>query len=61
MSRSASGYEFRDHQNKLIGSLAAKMNFVGLLAVTLGGIRSADQAHRLLGSARWNRVSRGVP
>ena len=33
---SASGYEFSDDQNKLIGALAGKMNFVGLLAVILG-------------------------
>jgi hypothetical protein len=33
---STAGYEFTDDQNKLIGSLAAKMNFVGLLAVILG-------------------------
>jgi hypothetical protein len=33
---STAGYEFSDDQNKLIGSLAAKMNFVGLLAVILG-------------------------
>jgi hypothetical protein len=32
----ASGYEFSDDQNKLIGALAGKMNFVGLLAVILG-------------------------
>ena len=31
-----SAYEFSSDQNKLIGSLAGKMNFVGLLAVILG-------------------------
>jgi hypothetical protein len=36
MSMSTSGYEFSDDQNKLIGSLAGKMKFVGLLAVILG-------------------------
>ena len=36
MSMSASGYEFSGDQNKLIGSLAGKMRFVGLLAVILG-------------------------
>jgi hypothetical protein len=35
---SASGYEFTADQNKLIGSLAAKMRFVGLFAVALGVI-----------------------
>jgi hypothetical protein len=35
---SASGYEFTDDQNKLIGSLAGKMRFVGLFAVVLGVI-----------------------
>jgi hypothetical protein len=33
---STSGYEFSDDQNRLIGGLAGKMNFVGLLAVILG-------------------------
>ena len=33
---SASNYEFSSDQNKLIGSLAGKMSFVGLLAVILG-------------------------
>jgi hypothetical protein len=32
----ASTYEFSAEQNKLIGSLAGKMSFVGLLAVLLG-------------------------
>jgi len=35
---SASGYEFTADQNKLIGSLAGKMRFVGLFAVVLGVI-----------------------
>jgi hypothetical protein len=35
---SASGYEFTADQNKLIGSLAGKMRFVGLFAVILGVI-----------------------
>jgi hypothetical protein len=35
---SASGYEFTDDQNTLIGSLAGKMRFVGLFAVVLGVI-----------------------
>ena len=35
---SAAGYEFTDDQNKLIGSLAGKMRFVGLFAVVLGVI-----------------------
>jgi len=33
---SASGYEFSGDQNRLIGNLAGKMGFVGLLAVILG-------------------------
>jgi hypothetical protein len=33
---STSNYEFSSDQNKLIGSLAGKMSFVGLLAVILG-------------------------
>src|SRR5262245_57726927 len=36
MSMSASAYEFSGDQNQLIGSLAGKMRFVGLLAVILG-------------------------
>jgi hypothetical protein len=36
MAMSAPGYEFSSDQNKLIGSLAAKMRFVGLFAVMLG-------------------------
>src|SRR5215831_11000353 len=35
-SMSSSGYEFSGEQNRLIGSLAGKMSFVGLLAVILG-------------------------
>jgi hypothetical protein len=33
---STSGYEFSGEQNRLIGSLAGKMRFVGLIAVILG-------------------------
>jgi hypothetical protein len=33
---SVSGYEFSSEQNRLIGSLAGKMRFVGLIAVVLG-------------------------
>jgi hypothetical protein len=33
---SSSGYEFSSEQNRLIGSLAGKMSFVGLLAVIMG-------------------------
>jgi hypothetical protein len=33
---SSSGYEFSGEQNRLIGSLAGKMSFVGLLAVIMG-------------------------
>jgi hypothetical protein len=36
MSMSTSAYEFSGDQNQLIGSLAAKMSFVGLLALVLG-------------------------
>ena len=36
MPMSTSNYEFSSDQNKLIGSLAGKMSFVGLLAVILG-------------------------
>jgi hypothetical protein len=36
MSMAASGYEFSADQNRLIGSLAGKMRFVGLFAVVLG-------------------------
>jgi hypothetical protein len=34
----SSGYEFTEDQNRLIGSLAGKMRFVGLFAVVLGVI-----------------------
>ena len=36
MSNPTSAYEFSGDQNQLIGDLATKMNFVGLLAVILG-------------------------
>ena len=36
MAMSTSGYEFNDSQNQLIGGLARKMSFVGLMAVILG-------------------------
>jgi NADH:ubiquinone oxidoreductase subunit 6 (subunit J) len=36
MSMSSGGYEFTGEQNTLIGSLASKMNFLGLLSVILG-------------------------
>src|SRR5262245_2063644 len=36
LSMSTSGYEFSGEQNQLIGSLAGKMRFVGLIAVILG-------------------------
>jgi hypothetical protein len=36
MTMSTSGYEFSNDQNQLIGDLAKKMNFVGLMAVILG-------------------------
>ena len=36
MSMSSSNYEFSDEQNQLIGSLAGKMSFVGLMAVIVG-------------------------
>jgi hypothetical protein len=38
MPMSSSGYEFSDDQNRLIGALAGKMNFVGLVAAILGAL-----------------------
>jgi hypothetical protein len=41
---STSGYEFSNDQNQLIGDLAKKINFVGLMAVVL----SLHQMYSLL-------------